>query len=98
MATVYCLIQSASELIKNYPWSPTGSGSGLKDKGILVAMNYFYTISYGIQQDPAVVSQESSKQLSLFSAVRTQHPLQPWERGKRNTPETTLNKAATGHG
>lgn len=25
-------------------------------------MSYFYTISYGIQQDPAVLSQESSKQ------------------------------------
>lgn len=97
IARVYCLIQSASERIENYPWSPTGSGSGLRGKGVLVAMSYFYAILYSIQQDPAMVSQESSKQLSLFRAMRTQHPLQPWERGNHNTPKIRLNKAATGH-
>ena len=74
-ATVYCLIQSASEWIENYPWSPAGSDLGLRDKGVLVVMSYCYPVSYGIQQDPATVSQESSKQLRLFKDVRTPHPL-----------------------
>lgn len=65
MATVYSLTQSASNLIENNPWSPAGPGSGLRGKKGSGSRVLLLTYLVWRPPGPAVISQESSKKLSL---------------------------------